>query len=138
MTVYKSAQEVFDKVATHLFTQGQQATKPNTNTCSYLTIDGRKCAIGALIPNDLIEKYDLDHYPGGNGISAIYKRVLEVTNLFGFSFFPTFLADLQRLHDKKSNWSDDNTMKKALMHVAREHGLDTSILDKLSFNRNAA
>lgn len=49
-----SSQEIFDKVATHLLTQGKRALLPSGD-CAYRGQDGSKCAIGCLIPDDLYE-----------------------------------------------------------------------------------
>ena len=42
--------KIFDTVVAHLKAQGKQA-KNITGSCSYLTQDGLKCAIGCLIPD---------------------------------------------------------------------------------------
>lgn len=47
-----SAQEVFDLVVEHLFTQGRPAYD-GSQGCMYRTYDGLRCAVGVLIPDDL-------------------------------------------------------------------------------------
>jgi len=44
-----SAQQIYDKVATHLIEQGAKSTLPNGWTCAYRGSKGRKCAAGVLI-----------------------------------------------------------------------------------------
>lgn len=44
-----TAQEIFEKVAKHLLTQGCRAEV--MGSCKYLTGDGLKCAVGCLIPD---------------------------------------------------------------------------------------
>jgi hypothetical protein len=50
-------QEVFDKVAIHLLTQNKKSIHPkssgNIGTCLYRGPDGLKCAVGAMIPDEL-------------------------------------------------------------------------------------
>ena len=46
-------QEAFDKVVRHLVAQGRPAINAN-GSCAYLSEDGRKCAAGCLIPEDVI------------------------------------------------------------------------------------
>lgn len=51
--------EAFDKAKAHLLAQNAKAEIPNprpdygpSTVCAYRTSDGKKCAIGALIPNE--------------------------------------------------------------------------------------
>ena len=47
-------QEIFNKVADHLLTQGRVATSSTTlPTCAYRSTDGATCAVGCLIPDEL-------------------------------------------------------------------------------------
>jgi hypothetical protein len=50
-----NAQEVFDKVATHLLTQARPAFDI-TAGCLYRANDGTSCAVGCLIPDHLYDK----------------------------------------------------------------------------------
>jgi hypothetical protein len=50
-----SAQEVFDIVVNHLFTQGRPAYD-GVQGCMYRAPDGLRCAVGVLIPDDLYYK----------------------------------------------------------------------------------
>lgn len=45
----KTAQEVFNEVASHLIRQGAKATRGDSRTCVYRASDGKKCAAGCLI-----------------------------------------------------------------------------------------
>ncbi len=49
-------QEILDKVANHLLTQNEKAYDDSTHSCSYLDSEGRKCAVGCLIPDDQYSK----------------------------------------------------------------------------------
>jgi hypothetical protein len=57
-------QEIFDTVATHLFTQGHKAINGHGG-CVYRCRDGSKCAVGVLIPDD---KYFPKMELGGVGV----------------------------------------------------------------------
>ena len=50
-----AAQEVFDIVVNHLFTQGRPAYD-GVRGCMYRAPDGLRCAVGVLIPDDLYDK----------------------------------------------------------------------------------
>lgn len=45
-------QELFNRVAKHLLTQGKKSINPATNRCMYRAPDGCSCAIGCLIPDE--------------------------------------------------------------------------------------
>lgn len=48
-----STQEIFDKVVTHLRTQGERAViEPGSNQCMYRAPNGFKCAAGCLIKDE--------------------------------------------------------------------------------------
>lgn len=58
--------EVFDKVKTHLLTQGKRAMLPGGYACAYRGAGGTKCAVGCLI---LDEAYD--HRMEGAGMVSV-------------------------------------------------------------------
>lgn len=45
-------QEVFDKVARHLLTQGQRSILRETGRCAYRGDEGCMCAVGVLIADE--------------------------------------------------------------------------------------
>lgn len=45
-----TAQQVFDRTATHLLTQGEKSVDPN-DVCAYRGSHGRRCAAGIWIPD---------------------------------------------------------------------------------------
>lgn len=126
-------QEIFDTVATHLFAQGERAIamEPDTDICAYRTSDGKKCAVGCLIPDEL---YD----PGMEGHSA-----LGLVNA-GFllpSFFDKnlpLLDDLQFVHDEISCWDTEEFLRAELAKVADTYNLSTKTLSQLTLYRPAA
>jgi hypothetical protein len=94
-------QEVFDKVSTHLLTQMKQSSAGEDDgfMCLYRSLDGLKCAIGCLIPDEF-------YHPSFEG-----KRVgmlTHVLNKIGLQVDYVFLMQLQRIHDTypPCSWKD--------------------------------
>lgn len=88
-------QEVFNKVYQHFILEQNPHSVGSNGECRYRTPEGRKCAIGIFIPDDL-------YYEGLEGRTAI--TVLdEIGESIGLDPMDTnFLVDLQRCHDKSS------------------------------------
>lgn len=99
-------QEVFDRVAAYLLReQAGRSANPTTGQCYYRVFEEEKvvnrCAIGALIPNELytreMESFGVDNLMGG--FEAIARLFYNVD--------PGLLADLQAAHDiDASSWDD--------------------------------
>ena len=87
---YRTRQEIFDIVARHLLTQGERSTAPKLG-CAYRDGSGRKCAIGALIPDDLYSR-DLE------GFRADSPCILKAANIDASDGL--FAVGLQDVHDK--------------------------------------
>ena len=131
----KTAQEVFDFVANHLFTQGVQAMGVqkdmigSTPICLYRGPEGTKCAVGAMIPD---EEYE----PEMEGFS-----VRDLPNLQTVIVNDDIMANmellesLQCVHDVPANWDCNDLMRSALESVAVGFKLDHSNLKNLSLNR---
>ena len=125
-----SKQEIFNKVMTHLFTQGKPA-KTRKGDCRYRTKNGLKCAAGVLIPDEMYrttmeEKciYDVCKY-----YSDVHRHLGE-ENI-------GLIASLQDLHDGlygNDVWWTTNNMRKAAREIAEMFGLDASVVDTLSFS----
>jgi hypothetical protein len=127
-------QEIFDKVATHLFTQGERAMEFSKmysfEQCCYRTKDGHMCAVGCLITE---EEYSPDLE--GLGIDEIASKLER--------FIPhqELLRALQLVHDLGSYksgvtyyaWGSTDNMRNMLRLVADEFSLDSSVLDGLKF-----
>lgn len=94
-------QEAFDRVAKHLFAQKQRCLRPiksilyedPVTVCSYRNAIGQKCAIGALIPDELYKpSYE------SMRIDSLLVKEEAMTELFkGTSV--ALLIDLQAVHD---------------------------------------
>lgn len=114
-------QEIFEKVAKHLLVQNEQSSDPIYDKCMYRDPDGRKCAVGCLIPDDkyfpmmdfmfqpLYNNSSVKHALGDAGIDV---ENLEIMNL---------LQALQSTHD---SYQPEEWVKR-LKSVALMHKLDT-------------
>jgi len=105
-------QEIFDKVVAHLRQQGVKcaSTEQGEELCAYRGADGTKCAIGALIPDELY-----DPKVEGASVGALLNvglpdlRTPESVRIADFLSRLTkwdhdtqcaiFLDGLQRIHD---------------------------------------
>jgi hypothetical protein len=124
-------QEIFDRVATHLFTQGKQAVDgvngPGGGYCQYRASDGSRCAVGALLPDALYNE-DME----GQNVGGLYQAYPEVRAYFGEANYG-LLISLQGVHDHPDNWETEDYLKTRLARVAEHHDLDSSILSTLHF-----
>ena len=110
-------QETFDTVVAHLRKQGAKATLPPSDDhddceeleCAYRSIDGKRCAVGCLIPD---ERYQ----PKYEGMSADHSDVTEILLELGHDV--RLCSDLQSVHDSYDvdEW-EENFRLKANMHA---------------------
>lgn len=111
-----TTQEAFHRVYRHLLTQGHRATrysKTNYVSCVYRGEDGSRCAIGALIPDELY-KPELE----GLGVLEIMQGNQEIVALF--EDVPHLLLErLQELHDHVPA----HLWKEGLEEIADDYGL---------------
>jgi len=86
-------QLAFDVAAAHLLKQGQKSMTGD-DECCYLGEDGNKCAVGALILDELQD-------PGVEGLSAWCDQVFSLVIESRLCGHPgaLFLSELQDLHD---------------------------------------
>ncbi len=96
-------QQVFDKVARHLLTQGEKAVDRHGN-CQYLADNGLKCAIGALFPE--------------GGRSLFHIKTIRFLNLQTNADF-MLLREFKEIHDDM----DCSKWHQALKEVAKSHNL---------------
>ena len=92
-------QEIFEKVAKHLLTQGKKSVYAHGDgdtLCSYKSPDGLQCAIGILIKDEF-------YFPGMEGQRATGKDVFRALerSLPNFPVWDNreFLQGLQHIHD---------------------------------------
>jgi hypothetical protein len=108
-------QEIFDKVAAHLLTQGVRSQ--GGDMCLYRGPDGTKCAAGSLIP-DALYTPDIE---GQTWPVPSLRDVLPFTRAQN-----ELIRELQWVHDGKDcqDWATE------LMCVLMRHGLsDRDFLD---------
>jgi len=110
-------QEAFDKVARHLLQQKKRSLSINF-TCAYRGTDNTRCAIGALIPDEL---YDSDMEE--NNIKVLIRDFAHMRKLFE-DCSTDLLLDLQSVHDYHSprDW------RRKLYDVAEAYNLNTGAL----------
>lgn len=117
-------QEAFDAIVLHLKKQGR-ATDYAGGPCRYRTEDGRRCAIGFLIPDDFYRRE----------MEGIPARVIARWDLGDALNYPVdFLNDMQRFHDTKAFWNTAGCFSGSgiaqLTLIARRHNLDDRVLDQ--------
>jgi len=123
-------QSVFDKVATHLLTQNCKSVEDGA--CLYRAPNGMKCAIGALIPDELYDPVFEGQavFAFFNKSKTEYKALKEILFPSGETCFSTqqecedFYTILQRIHDEDpiDLWKD------ALCNFAKKWDLKTEVL----------
>lgn len=124
--MYTSNQQVFDIAARHLLTQKQRSATPRPGSkdrCLYRAPDGCKCAVGALIPDDIYEPGMDD---GDSGIALLHSRFPVIRELFA-NVSLNLLSDLQDIHDDThpSQWAQ------SLRAHARLHNLSAAVVEEL-------
>lgn len=92
-------QEIFDKVVAHLRKQGGPSVGKD-GRCKYRADNGRMCAVGCLIPDELYHK-EME----GNAVltGTVVDDVLEGMGVSSDGF--ELLSELQMLHDRNSGRS---------------------------------
>ena len=100
-------QELFDTVTTHLLTQNARSVG-NCGDCRYYGTNGRKCAIGCLIPED---KY----VPSMEGAPIDSREIREATGITTARQVDLAIQ-LQDVHDAYGvkQWRD--TLQKVANH----------------------
>ena len=106
-------QEAFDKVAEHLASMPSRAVNPVTEFCEYRTVDGNRCAIGALIDDDAV----------GDARCGVRMMVSDGDlDICGVDI--QLLRELQGVHDRRDNWVDDKFVAwEYLPRIAVRYGL---------------
>ncbi len=105
-------QEIFNTVCEHLMKQKAKARAPQGG-CNYLAADGKKCAVGCLIPKELynesIEGVFADFYE----MEPLYKKLgIHLGNV-------QMLSALQFCHDSL----DVSSWKQELKRIALRYHL---------------
>jgi len=121
-------QEAFDTSAAHLLRQNARSVydqEDSRSVCYYRTPSGRKCAIGALIPDVLYRRsFENKHV---REIMTMSPEVAAhiMTGARGKDMMLVLLEDLRRLHDG----SLPDLWRTGLLSIAATYGLNVSVLD---------
>lgn len=122
-------QEIFDKVARHLFTQGKPSVleyEIGDTRCRYRGEDGTKCAIGILIKDEFYTPEIEDLNMRSDTVRKIVRLSLGVSRLgVGVA---DLLGCLQQVHDGEDPkfWPED------LRSTAMEFGLNADVVDEFT------
>ena len=129
-------QELFDKIATHLLTQGARS-ESSIGRCLYRGDFGSKCAVGCLISD---EEYDPKmegssvpcekEYAYPSAGTLILQRWME-SHGYGTAV-GLFLVGMQKIHDAK----DPPSWRYYLALAANKLHLDKSALDRVPRHKN--
>lgn len=92
-----TAQKIFDKIVTHLRTQNAVSATAN-GLCLYRSPDGKKCAVGCMIPDDVYDP-DMEHHMAGSVIA-------DCRQLHDLYDHRNLLESMQLVHDNHpiSQW----------------------------------
>ena len=136
MSYDMTPQQIFDKVATHLFKQAKPAS--DGFQCVYRADDGCMCAIGVLIADE-----DYDKEMEGKAASNLYK--VSGINPALAVFLTThdrLVTNLQSVHDggdgPTGGFKSAERMRELLTSVAESHNLSPAILADLHFPEKSA
>lgn len=102
----RTAQEIFDTVVAHLRKQNSKAIDKGDYLCRYRDTEGRKCAVGCLIPDD-----DYSSDIEGKSIVHLIDGVYFLPSYLRREFAANnqLLIELQDLHDQVPviNWENE-------------------------------
>lgn len=133
-----NAQTIYDKVATHLLTQGKPAVAPvpdqngkpsGMTSCAYRGTGGTACAVGCLISDS-----DYDPSMEGMGVDDVISRFVR-PGIGMLEPFERLLVTLQRIHDDHNNANTGRTLFyqgeliEDLDKAAVRHRLSAAVLD---------
>ncbi len=127
-----SLQEIYTKVKTHLIAQGRRASAPSAipgypDDCKYRTLDGLKCAVGCLIPDDVYQpSFEgdtlLDEVDARHRLRTTNPLTECIRSLYGDASLP-MLKDLQVLHDRSITWEIEGHLAAGLATIERKYGV---------------
>ena len=127
-----NAQEIFDKVTRHLFTQGRPAK--HLGLCRYRDNEGRSCAVGCLIPEERYDPSFDNEASGGTAITAAlgnpkFVQALADGGVDAAEHFD-LLRSLQVVHDSMDTYGTI-WLRERLEGVAEVYGLSKDVLKEV-------
>lgn len=120
----KTLQEAFDTMLFHIRAQGYQRAVNEKGHCQYRA-DGKKCAVGALIPDDLYTR-DLDIGYNGVGYPVQTTAVANTLASAGWRVDTEALsmyAQAQDCHDDALNWDCADYFESRMRSLAARFNL---------------
>lgn len=124
----RTLQGQFDKIVEHLAAQKTRAMSGNADVCAYRSKDGKSCAVGCLVNDDLAAKMDrLGMSVNSKAVWNLAKDQIGIDSLSDYG--QTFYFDTQLAHDMSIDLDD---LKGRLDRVAVKHGLDSSKIDLIT------
>lgn len=120
---FLTRQQILDRAVAHVRQQGGSASTPAG--CVYRREDGRKCAIGALIPDNAYDPI-FDGYAATDALSLLQDVPSFAAALRAGGVDPTdaaFLSDLQSAHDALLEQASETSIYSAFSYVAAKYGL---------------
>jgi len=134
VTTALTMQEMFDKLAVHLFKQGKQSLMPITNSdglhkeiCAYRGENHLMCGVGIFITD---EEYDMGMEQ--QGVSRLMGSYKHISDKFAH-INVDFLSAIQVVHDNPENWRTTANMRDALLVLSRPWRLEPNIIYTLHF-----
>lgn len=115
-------QTIFDTVVRHLGKQGGPAVD-ESGICSYRAPDGKKCAVGCLLPDEMY-RTSMDNNNEGVSVTGLVET-FEVPAYFHENL--ELLQRLQSAHDTWALWSLDCVLEK-LHRIAMEFHLKPEVI----------
>jgi len=123
-------QEIFDAVVKHLLAAPARSVNHITDTCVYRGPNGSKCAVGAILPDEIYDpKFDISSE--GTGIHSLCEKYSDEIP-YWMRRNVMLLQELQRTHDDPENWYDKKRyMIQKLHRIAMYFGLNRKVLPRL-------
>jgi hypothetical protein len=116
-------QQIFDTVVRHLLEQGEPCIDAS-GKCRY-RYNGKMCAIGVLIPDDVYNT-NMEHHPVRQLVEGEWQSSLP-------AFFRDNLDLLRSLQQTHDHWERDGTIevwKRKMVYLAACCNIDASVLDE--------
>jgi hypothetical protein len=127
----RTPQYLFDRVVRQMISQGGPSLS-KSGFCSYRGPGGRKCAVGAILPDNA-------YFAGMEDVNVCGLADLEppVKQAAAYKVWVdevltpnrNLLSDMQAAHDNSGNL---DVILERLRDVAREHGLDAASLKEVA------
>jgi len=129
---FSSRQEIFDYVTPLLFAQGERSMLEGGTTCAYRGVDGMRCAVGFLIPDELYS-YGLEGKSAMDvDITKRLNNVITTDDDLGL-----FLTDLQDVHDGWTSGEKADLFYR-FQNLAINYKLDRTVLSSFGMVENPA